>query len=373
MIKKVKNLRIRNQPFLIIPIPFTDELLSSWLIRTAYAHHTHPHTFLNLHFGDKYRAIFHKNIDVIISDADIEKISLKTKNKVQVDKLTLKNYQTFLQEKIIDNGLNKFLCNIRFCPECLTEDKVPFFRTYWKISLYTVCLKHQNFMIDYCQECGEKIDISKMYNNKLSFCYCHKCNFDLRKTKKQILDKDLKSYFYLYKKMHNILYKGYVIFDKYFIYSFYFFDTVFQFYKFFLRYGNIENIKEYEIFEYLKIKKLSSSKTIHQQISILEQYSLDCIVMYLFENYPRNLEKYIRENNLNHWQVVKDMGYTSFWFETLINEISPKFIPITKFITDKEIENGKKYLIKNNIEVNKASLSRLLGCNFFSIYNKLNV
>jgi hypothetical protein len=95
--------------------------------------------------------------------------------------------------------------------------------------------------------------------------------------------------------------------------------------------------------------------------------------MYLFDDYPRNLEKYIKENNLNHWQAVKDMGYTSFWFETLINEITPRFISITKFITDKEIENGKKYLIKNHIEVNKASLSRLLGCNFFSVYNNLDI
>ena len=173
--------------------------------------------------------------------------------------------------------------------------------------------------------------------------------------------------------MHNILNKGYVIFDKYFVYSFYFFDAIFQFYKIFLRYGNIEIIKEYEIFECLKIKKLSSAKTIHQQISILEQYSLDCIVMYLFDDCPRNLEKYIKENNLNHWQVVKDMGYISFWFGTLVNEITPRFMPITKFITNKEIEKGKIYLLKNNIEVNKASLSRLLGCNFFSIYNNLNI
>lgn len=42
-------------------------------------------------------------------------------------------------------------------------------------------------------------------------------------------------------------------------------------------------------------------------------------------------------------------------------------------ITDKEIENGKRYLIKNDVSINKTSLTRLFGCNFFSIYNNLDI
>jgi len=93
--------------------------------------------------------------------------------------------------------------------------------------------------------------------------------------------------------------------------------------------------------------------------------------MKLFEDYLQSLSRYIKANNLSHWQMIKDMGYVSFWYENLINGIIPRHISITKLITQEEIENGKKYLISKNILVNKASLSRLFGCSFFSIYNKL--
>ena len=69
--------------------------------------------------------------------------------------------------------------------------------------------------------------------------------------------------------------------------------------------------------------------------------------------------------------MIRDMEYVSFWYENLISDITPRFIPISKMITQKEIENGKKYLISQNILVSKASLTRLFGCSFFSIYNNL--
>lgn len=373
MIKKIKNITLLNKPFVVVPEPLQDELLSSWLVRTAYAHHTHPHTFVNLFLGNHYEGISQKEIDILLAHNEITSLEQKTLNKINIFQMTLKSYESYLQEKIIRNGFNKLLCSLRFCPKCLKADKVPYFRKIWKVAFYTVCSKHKCFMLDTCPQCNTKIDISKMYQNKFSFQYCYKCGFDLKQSKVIPLNKEMKSNLFLYERLLDIVNKGYIVLGKSFVYSFYFFDAMIQLSKKILKHGYTQGIRENEIFKSLRAVKLKPSQTIQQYLSIKEQHSLNSCIMNLFDNYPRNFKRYVETNKLSHWQMLKDMGYISFWFENLVNGISPRLVPITKMITNEEIENGKKYLIKNGVIINKASLSRLFGCNFFSSYNNLDI
>lgn len=373
MIKKIKNINLLNKPFVVVPEPLQDELLSSWLARTAYAHHTHPHTFINLFFGKQYEHIFQSEADILFAENDISLLKQKSLNKFDIFPMALKSYESYLQEKIIPNGFNKMLCSMRFCPKCLKADKVPYFRKIWKVAFYTVCSKHKCFMLDACPECNIKIDISKMYQNKFSFQYCYKCGFDLKQSKTIALNKAMKSNLFLYTKLLDTLQNGYTVLEKSFVYSFYFFDAIVQLSKKILKHGYTQGISENKIFKSLQTVKLKPSLTIHQHLSIKEQHSLNFCIMNLFEDYPRNFERYIKANRLSHWRMLKDMGYVSFWFESLVNDITPRLVPITKMITNEEIVNGKKHLIRNGVIINKASLSRLFGCNFFSSYNNLSI
>ena len=113
--------------------------------------------------------------------------------------------------------------------------------------------------------------------------------------------------------------------------------------------------------------------SIYYQLSIKEQFIIFGIVMKLFDNYPNNFKEFVKDNQLTHTKLIKDMTYLSFWYTNLLNDVTPRFIPITKFITKEEIFNAKEYLKSKNIPINKANLTRLLGCNFFSIYNKLQI
>lgn len=371
MIKKIKNITLLNKPFVVVPEPLQDELLSSWLVRTAYAHHTHPHTFVNLFLGNNCERISQKEIDILLAHNEISSLEQKTLNKINIFQMTLKSYESYLQEKIISNGFNKLLCSLRFCPKCLKADKVPYFRKIWKVAFYTVCSKHKCFMLDTCPQCNTKIDISKMYQNKFSFQYCYKCGFDLKQSKVITLNKEMKSNLFLYERLLDIVNKGYIVLGKSFVYSFYFFDAMIQLSKKILKHGYAQGIMENKIFKSLRTVKLKPSQTIQQHLSIKEQHSLNSMIMNLFDNYPRNFERYVKTNKLSHWQMLKDMGYVSFWFENLVNEITPRLVPITKMITHEEIENGKHYLICNGMLVNKANLTRLFGCSFFSSYNNL--
>lgn len=70
--------------------------------------------------------------------------------------------------------------------------------------------------------------------------------------------------------------------------------------------------------------------------------------------------------------MVKEIRYLSFWYDNLVNNIIPRYVAFGDMITIGEIENGKKYLVSQGLETNKANLSRLFGnINYFSKYQDL--
>lgn len=371
IIKKIKNLAIKNAKFIIVPKIYHDELLSSWFVRTAYAHHTHPHTFLQLHLGENGHAISSDNFDINITDDEIKILENKS-DKIGLYEMTLKSYSGFLQENIITNGTNILLCSQRFCPKCLRESVI-YFRKHWRIVFNTVCIKHKCYLYDACPKCKCKIIISKIYGKNKSFKYCYNCGFDLSKSIVKPLQKLGLNIKYV-DKINTILDDGYIQFKNFIVYSFVFFNVIIQISKKILRHKKYHGIEKIKLSKYLNVKqKMRSNISIFNQISIKEQFILFSIIMKLFENYPINFHSYISINKLTYWQMIRDMENVSFWYSNLLNTISPKEIYLSKMITKEEIKNAKEYLIKNNIEVNKSSMSRITGCNFHSSYNKLKI
>lgn len=368
MIKKLKNPAIKDAKFIVVPKIYDDELLSSWFIRTAYAHHTHPHTFLQLHLGKSGHSLNANNFDIVVDDHDLKTLSYKSNNQFNLYKATLQNYSGFLQEKIISNGLNQMLCIQRFCPKCLRE-KIVYFRKQWKVVFNTTCLKHQCILYDSCPKCDKSIRISMMYKKLKNFKYCYNCGFDLSKSR--VLPLKETSLIQI-EKLNTILNQGYIQLGQSIVYSFTFFEIILQLCKKILKHKKYKSLENHSLFNYLNFNKsLQNCKPTHIQIPIKEQFALFTLCVELFERYPTKIKQYIEANNLTHWQITKDMQYISFWFEELINSITPREVYWSKMVTDEEITNAKEYLISQKIEVNKSSMSRITGCNFHSSYNKL--
>lgn len=375
MIKKIKIPKLKEANFLIVPTPLEGELFSSWIVRMAYAHRTHPHTFENLYL-DLPQRLFSKNIDVALDRDTAKIIEDKCWNNVDVYSLTMQSYDTYLQEKIISNGSNKFITALRFCPQCLKEDKIPYFRKEWKIIFSTVCPKHQCYLYDECPRCMIKLDISKMYNNRFPYTSCHRCGFELKDSKKKYIHYSYRKHIGNTQKIFYILNNGYIELGENYIYSFYFFDAIAQLTKIILTCNSFEVTDKYlskPMLEKWKKQEFSFRSPAYTQIPIQEQFILFSTILFLFKEYPPRIKQFILFNKLTYWKTLKDMPYISFWFESLINSITPRYSSITKLITNEEIENAKQYLLSKNTPVTKANLTRLLGCNFFSVYNDLKV
>jgi len=364
MIKTIKSIKLLNQPFIIIPKPLKDEIFSSWFTRLSYAHHLHPHTFINLYFGVKNRGKFKKNIDTSLNKDMLSLIQTMCNNKVQPFKLTLKIHSGYLQEDAITVASNRFLGPLKFCPLCLQKDKIPYFRKYWKLVFYNACKEHQCYLYDTCPQCKNPLSILKMYNNNFPFNYCSTCGFELKKAKKQTIKQQFIVGLYQQNRLYNILTKGYVKFGKDIVYSFCFFDVITQLTKIIMLQKNILFIQYHPLFNFLEnplYTKINSAKSVYLQLNIIQNYALFGIILSLFDKYQNNLQQYINANHKTHWDMVKEIRYLSYWYNTCINNIVPRYIAFGDLITKEEIKNGVKYLKSQHKEITKANLSRLFG------------
>lgn len=77
--------------------------------------------------------------------------------------------------------LNMPLKSPRFCPHCLHEDNLPYFRNSWFRKPYTICYKHQCILLDSCPHCGAVIEFWKTQWNEPIEC-CHKCGLKIYDT-----------------------------------------------------------------------------------------------------------------------------------------------------------------------------------------------
>ena len=319
MIKKVHIQKLKGAKFTIIPTPFQDELFSSWLIRTAYAHNTHPHTFANQYIDYRYNAFFRTDPDVSLEDYACKAIEHQCNDRLNLYNLTLKTYGGYLQEDI--RHPNLFLSDLKFCPMCLKEDKIIYFRKVWRIEFYNICEKHKCYLLDKCPQCSRKIDISKMFKDKLPYTNCYKCGFDF---KSDTIQREM-AYGLALKnqnRIFRIIKQGYILLDKQPVYSFLFFDVFNHISKMILcgdwhlfidKYALNEQLEKIECKNYIR------GKPLFKQLSIPQKAVVFSIIIFLFERYPKKFEEFVAANEIIYWELIQDMRFLPFWYKNLVH------------------------------------------------------
>jgi hypothetical protein len=179
--------------------PLPDELLSSWLIRLAHGHGLKLQTFSAMVFG-RDKSIWNRDIDKQAPDWLITKLAELTGATAQtVLNTTLKSYEGVLYEHHQPNGNTKWVlplgvyhrkrrCHgLQYCPRCLKEDAVPYFRKRWRLALSTICTRHGCYLLDACLECASPLAPHRADMQGREYfplgavsVHCWKCGFDLR-------------------------------------------------------------------------------------------------------------------------------------------------------------------------------------------------
>jgi hypothetical protein len=178
--------------------PLPDELLSNWIVRLAHGHGLKVQTFCNLIFGNKLQ-IWNRDIDRTAPTWLLDELSYRTGTSAETTwSTTLRSYEGLLFRKFrLSSNVQWILAfqlyhrkpeghGLQFCPACLREDAIPYFRKCWRVAFNTVCTRHRTMMHDRCPRCSSGVAVHRvdMRNphtlESAPLSYCHSCGFDLR-------------------------------------------------------------------------------------------------------------------------------------------------------------------------------------------------
>lgn len=180
------------------PQPKPDEILSSWMVRLAFANGFPLHTFYANLLG--YRApIWNRDTDRHTSMALLSLLGRYTGQPLSaLHALTLDAYEGVLFEQLPTIGIAPWIlpvgvlhrlrrrAGMQFCPLCLLSDAIPYYRRSWRLALHPVCVQHRCVMQEYCPSCHEPVAYhrhgvgrGKKISDQALQC-CHLCGCDLR-------------------------------------------------------------------------------------------------------------------------------------------------------------------------------------------------
>lgn len=276
-----------------IPIPYHDELLSSWLFRISRANYTRISVIVNKLF--KIKKFYKRDFDLY----DFSKIDLntfyKTTNLSNIEKLQLRKYIGFLEENINTKNKKRWFVPIsttsfkdifystRFCPKCLEENN--YLKQEWRLMIVNICEKHLCFLQNHCPNCKKGLKYPNLhYEQKLSECY--NCGFDLKKSK-MIKIKSNSLHIKIQKKLLKILNSGYYKLNQRYYYS------IGLFYLLRIIVKNIMKSKN------IKIEYIETAEP--RTLSFLISYSI-----LLLKNFPFRLNQFYKKNKFSNTNRILD-------------------------------------------------------------------
>lgn len=162
-----------------------DELLSSWLIRNAFAHGCSPMSLtgsiwpgwrcwtLDLDRGVPDRKLLPLSIMTGIAVSDIYSSTIRPIAQVLNPAL---DHHKGMWPWILGLGTRnrRHSGGLQCCPLCLAEG-VPYYRLSSRLVWHTCCEKHQMRLIDRCPECGAPLEPHLLEQVDSDCGHCHRC------------------------------------------------------------------------------------------------------------------------------------------------------------------------------------------------------
>ncbi|RXJ80578.1 hypothetical protein CRU86_00605 [Aliarcobacter skirrowii] len=378
---------IQDYFFLIVPQPFEDELLSSWLTRVAIEHKRKLSIFLSLYVKKEGSSISRTDLDYLYDEKLFDALVTKSNlTKKDILKMSLRSEEGYLYScsdnnlyppnqirKLVDKR-NHY--GLMYCSKCLAEDKNPYFRKKWRYQFYNVCTKHELFLTDRCWVCYERVNFSKIIHNK-NLAICSKCEKDLRTSVCKNIENYHRYGLEATKWFEEGLDNGYFTINNQKVNSVFIFDSFKRFvYLLDREEGLILN--EFPLVnEYKNLCKKLENYNSKKASMIYKDFFLTAMVYFLFQNFPNNFKKFAKDNNVTYRDFLHGLKNTSFWYKDLIFDLIPIENKRGREIVESEVIGAIKYLKNINEQVNIINVAKVVGCHpsihkgFKKIYGQL--
>lgn len=193
------------------PKPREDEILSSWLVRTARGNSNKIQTFCNMEWPGLQ--IWNRDIDTLAPQDVVN--TMAEKNFVSLQRAHETTFEPFvglLFDKVNKSGFTYWINQAgiyhrvrrrpgqQWCPLCLAEDEKPYYRRRWRLSIASTCLKHGRILASKCQNCAEPMAFHRSPDHN-----CHKCQMPRVEAVTVLADSKVLQ---LEGKLYSILYHG---------------------------------------------------------------------------------------------------------------------------------------------------------------------
>jgi hypothetical protein len=152
--------------------PFDDELLSCWMVRLAHAYGVKPVWFWNRVW--KRDAVAYRFVDRSAPVELLRLLSAGTGTRYE------RVVQTTLHPLAEVRSIPAAVPSLRYCPECLAADPVPYFRREWQMGFLLVCPLHGVRLRAACHRCREPLTPELLGLDAASVGCCSHCSADLR-------------------------------------------------------------------------------------------------------------------------------------------------------------------------------------------------
>jgi hypothetical protein len=299
--------------------PKPGELFSSWLIRFAHIHGYRSETICTLLFG--YRsAIWNRDIDKLCPKEVLAKMRSVTGATYQQTYSTfLYSYKNYLSLDFNKEGNSRWIIplgvhhrtrtrpSLMYCPLCLVQDSVPFYRKLWRIAWATVCTDHGVRLIDACPYCGSFVmphRSDQLVKNSIpcanAFLKCCNCGRAISNAKPSLADESVVR---LQRKLEFALQNGYI------------------------KWGNNSNLYSFLLFEGIReltlhimreIFSKENYKSLKREIEFLDlekRYEVMKQAAFLLDHWPYYFQGYIEGAGSSYCYLKNyDFSYVPFWY-----------------------------------------------------------
>ncbi len=322
--KKSKNLDL-------IPLfvwPKDDELLSSWIVRLAIEHRLTPLAFTRSIFSSDN--IWNRDVDYGLHPQN-EKILKKITPIKSIDHLTFSRYSGVLFDGkgvpsfspfIMQLGVyhrKRFRHSTLYCPSCLKNDKIPYYRIEWRLATSICCIKCGCFLEDRCPTCQfpiapHRVKIGRIEPHEVDHTECWQCGTNLSSA--AIKKSDTRS-IEIQKYMFSLMNGGT---KTAFPLPLQFFQGLRAILSILLRRSERNRKFTYNLCNELGLNEPSVAvqRPFESQNFVTRRVLLH-VAFYLLEDWPYRFIRKALENRMYSSFLKKDLNFLPYWYEREIN------------------------------------------------------
>lgn len=346
------------------------------MVRLSLENRFNLHTFYSKLLGYKHQ-IWTRDVD---KSATAELIQLLSDcsgcSKEKIDATTLHHYCGLMYEDVRLHGVAKWILplgvyhrhhnkGIQCCPECL-KDTTPHYCLKWRTSFFTICEKHECFLIDQCPSCGAKIEFHRLGIGKYSNAYahdiklCYRCYFDLSSAPLlfplRLPEQVLKEYKNTLKLVAKNIWSRKLNFPT--VYPINFFQGLRGLLMLVNRRSAVKlrkNINE-SIPLNLPLEKQWSLE--FGFLEIKDRFNLLMACFWLMHDWPNRFVHILRASGISRSRFYEDVEQFPFWILQPLNDYLDQRHYIPSF---EEVRSVVIYLNSKGRLVNSSSISKELG------------